>query len=328
MSHDVIMPALGMNQTTGKIIAWLKREGDLVNAGEPLMEVETDKAIVEVEAQAGGVLTEIRHAAGSEVPVGRVIALIGETVAPAHRALTEEVKIVDIEKRPAAPSEGLPVRALAAPSKTDRILISPKARREAARRGIDLSQLTRLGKSQPYHVGDLNSLQKDEASRSPAERSVAVADWSEFGATIDAEPTLALAAWASNKTGKPIGLDVIWAAFAAGSLGGATKRVRVCTLHGSQDYEIAPRQGLSKIVPATNSGAEVDLVIHNLLESRLSHARIGSEREPSLTLIAGPSPGELTVTLRADEARLSWATAMQFLDAFVRRVESPLRHLL
>ena len=52
MPHDVIMPALGMNQNTGKILSWLKGEGDAVNVGDPLMEVETDKAVVEVEAQA------------------------------------------------------------------------------------------------------------------------------------------------------------------------------------------------------------------------------------------------------------------------------------
>ena len=77
MPHDVIMPALGMNQTTGKILAWLKGKGDPVKIGDPVMEVETDKAVVEVEAQAAGVLIEIRHAAGSEVPVGHVVAVIG-----------------------------------------------------------------------------------------------------------------------------------------------------------------------------------------------------------------------------------------------------------
>ena len=71
------MPALGMNQNTGKILSWLKGKGDSVNVGDPLMEVETDKAVVEVEAQANGVLTEVRHAAGSEVPVGHVVAVIG-----------------------------------------------------------------------------------------------------------------------------------------------------------------------------------------------------------------------------------------------------------
>ena len=88
MPHDVIMPALGMNQNTGKILSWLKGKGDPVNVGDPLMEVETDKAVVEVEAQANGILTEVRHAAGSEVPVGHVVAVIGggaAAPAPAQR---------------------------------------------------------------------------------------------------------------------------------------------------------------------------------------------------------------------------------------------------
>ena len=72
-----------MNQNTGKILSWLKSKGDSVSVGDPLMEVETDKAVVEVEAQANGILTEVRHAAGSEVPVGHVVAVIGGGAAAA-----------------------------------------------------------------------------------------------------------------------------------------------------------------------------------------------------------------------------------------------------
>lgn len=79
MPHDVIMPALGMAQDTGLIVSWLKAPGEAVRAGEPLMEVETDKATVEVEAQADGYLTEIRAAAGETVPVGEVVAVIGDS---------------------------------------------------------------------------------------------------------------------------------------------------------------------------------------------------------------------------------------------------------
>jgi pyruvate/2-oxoglutarate dehydrogenase complex dihydrolipoamide acyltransferase (E2) component len=76
------MPALGMNQTTGKIITWLKSKGDSVRVGDPVMEIETDKAVVEVEAQANGVLTEVRYAAGSEVSVGHVVGVIGADPVP------------------------------------------------------------------------------------------------------------------------------------------------------------------------------------------------------------------------------------------------------
>src|SRR6185503_3081011 len=76
MATSVIMPALGMGQETGTLVTWLKHEGDQVTAGEPLMEVETDKAVVEVEAVASGILAEVTIEEGEIVPVGEVIAMI------------------------------------------------------------------------------------------------------------------------------------------------------------------------------------------------------------------------------------------------------------
>src|SRR5919201_2521645 len=70
------MPVLGMNQETGRVIAWLKREGETVVKGEPLIEVETDKTSVEIESPASGVLAQVTARAGDEVPVGHTIALI------------------------------------------------------------------------------------------------------------------------------------------------------------------------------------------------------------------------------------------------------------
>src|SRR6266567_5411671 len=76
MAIDVILPALGMSQDTGKIVQWLKAEGERVAKGEPLAEIETDKATVEIEAPADGILSRISAAAGDDVPVGHVIAAI------------------------------------------------------------------------------------------------------------------------------------------------------------------------------------------------------------------------------------------------------------
>src|SRR6266849_5474592 len=76
MATDVILPALGMSQDTGKIIQWLKSEGEQVVKGEPLVEIETDKATVEIEAPANGVLARVSAAAGEDIPVGQVIAAI------------------------------------------------------------------------------------------------------------------------------------------------------------------------------------------------------------------------------------------------------------
>ena len=76
MATEMILPVLGMAQDTGKIVQWLKREGQPVKKGEPVVEVETDKATVELEAPADGVLANVTAAEGDEVPVGQVIARI------------------------------------------------------------------------------------------------------------------------------------------------------------------------------------------------------------------------------------------------------------
>ena len=96
MAFSVVMPALEMAQETGKLIAWRKKEGDRVSKGEPLLEIETDKAVVEVEAPADGVLAGIKATEGSDIPVGQTIAWIvapgeappidNDSSAPAARA--------------------------------------------------------------------------------------------------------------------------------------------------------------------------------------------------------------------------------------------------
>src|SRR5213592_4757388 len=82
MAISVVMPALEMAQETGKIVSWLKKEGDAIRKGELLLEVETDKAVVEIEATADGVLAGVKSHEGDVVPVGQTIAWI---VAPGEK---------------------------------------------------------------------------------------------------------------------------------------------------------------------------------------------------------------------------------------------------
>jgi pyruvate dehydrogenase E2 component (dihydrolipoamide acetyltransferase) len=140
MPADVIMPALGMAQETGKVLRWLKRDGDAVVKGEPLLEVETDKVTVEIEAPADGTLAGVRVPEGQDVPVGTVIALVlgdGE-IAP----------VVDPEPRLVREVEAVAASPVAAPApqvQPRRHLASPKARRLAQERGVDLAALTGSG---------------------------------------------------------------------------------------------------------------------------------------------------------------------------------------
>ena len=113
MPREVIMPALGMAQNTGLIVAWLKKPGEAVKTGDALMEVETDKAVMEVEAQADGFLTDIRVAAGEAVPVGDVVALIsdspaGSGAAPAPRP-ADAARARSDAPVPAAPAAPTPI---------------------------------------------------------------------------------------------------------------------------------------------------------------------------------------------------------------------------
>src|SRR5262249_32950096 len=103
MATSVVMPALEMAQETGKIVSWLKKEGETIRKGELLLEVETDKAVVEIEATADGVLAGVKSHEGDVVPVGTTIAWIvvpGEqppaetpSAAPAARKVTEQPSV-------------------------------------------------------------------------------------------------------------------------------------------------------------------------------------------------------------------------------------------
>ncbi len=85
MPKKVIMPKFGMDQEEGTVASWLRQEGDAVEKGEPILEVETDKVNMEVEAPASGTLQGIRIGPGVTVPIGEVIAYIlkpGESLPP------------------------------------------------------------------------------------------------------------------------------------------------------------------------------------------------------------------------------------------------------
>lgn len=144
MATEVIMPALGLAQETGILVSWFKAEGEAVAKGEPLMEVETDKATVEIEAPASGVLARVTAGPGDKVPVGKTIALIlapgepppaGEaSKAPGPEAISSRAQV--------SPRDELPEEREAPPG---RIAASPAARRLARERGIDLSSIKGSG---------------------------------------------------------------------------------------------------------------------------------------------------------------------------------------
>src|SRR6202167_1913448 len=148
MAISVVMPALEMAQETGKLISWLKKEGESVAKGEPLLEIETDKAVMEIESPAAGVLAGIKVEAGTEVPVGQTIAWI---VRPGEVPPTDEVPAASGRKTTVAVSSATLVpesanqASPAMQSATQPIKISTKARRLASERGVNLSEVRGSG---------------------------------------------------------------------------------------------------------------------------------------------------------------------------------------
>lgn len=154
MAVSVVMPALEMAQETGKLVAWLKQEGDHVRKGEMLLEVETDKAVVEIEAQADGILAGVTAKAGDVVPVGQTIAWLlkpGESVPAATGPIQTG--------RTGVAAAGAAAAAPAAPAAETRspagVRISPKARRLAREHGVDISTIKGSGPSGEILADDI-----------------------------------------------------------------------------------------------------------------------------------------------------------------------------
>ena len=154
MATEIKLPRLGQGMESGTIVKWLKSEGDKVEKGEPLYELDTDKVTQEVEADASGVLLKISVQDG-EVEVGRTIAVIGEAgekVEEPAQAKVADDKQEEAAKRPVrvgGPVEGVRENREAPPTpieRTDgRVKASPLARRIARERGIDLGTVAGTG---------------------------------------------------------------------------------------------------------------------------------------------------------------------------------------
>src|SRR5580765_5232769 len=139
------MPALEMAQETGKVVSWRKKEGETVVKGEMLLEIETDKAVVEIEALGDGILSAITAREGDVVPVGQTIAWLlaaGESVPAAEQKPAQTGRRMDTA--PAAASSP----AVAAAPRTESApagKLSPKARRLAAEHGVDPASVRGTG---------------------------------------------------------------------------------------------------------------------------------------------------------------------------------------
>ena len=144
MAISVVMPALEMAQETGKLLAWRKKEGESVVKGEPLLEIETDKAVVEVEAPGDGVLAGITAEVGAVIPVGETIAwLVGPGEKPPAKSATAAPAARVASASAAQASAVAPAITKQVASVTPQI--SPKARRLAKELGVDIGAIRGTG---------------------------------------------------------------------------------------------------------------------------------------------------------------------------------------
>ena len=349
------MPQLGMAQDQGLILGWRKAVGEAISSDEILMEIETDKAAMEVPAGVDGVLAEIRAEAGTEAPVGEVIAVIadslaGETVttaAPRERAgmpsgpasgdtagaalraaaagrstttgagasTAPRGLSVTGSRPPTAGPAGRPAGSARRPDAAGRrVLASPKARRVARERGINLSDLVRRGIREPVHVRDLDH----EPHAGPVlSHLVAQAKRCAFDSLLAAAD-------------EPPNRGMAFAAFAAGAYRRAAGVERVIVDCGSPGDPVVSlvdpdRGGLLSLGHDPACGPPV-LSLVDLSATRLCAYRPAEAGIPALSI--GVSGDDYVLTLTFREFELPVAAAVTFLDSLAGRIEDPVRQLL
>ena len=194
MATELTMPQMGYDMQEGTVLRWLKGEGEAVANGEPIAEIETDKAVVEFESYADGVLHRIIVPAGTTVPVGEPIAVVGaqdEFVVSDEEAADDAPAEAEAEPAEAQPEaetsaaipmppasttvpveeptpEPTPQPEAPAPAPSTPLRASPIARRIADERGIDISKVTGTGPGGRIVKDDVLAYQEPEPEPEPA----------------------------------------------------------------------------------------------------------------------------------------------------------------
>ena len=211
MAFEIIMPKLGVDMQEGEIIEWKKQEGDVVNEGDILLEIMSDKTNMELEAEDSGVLLKITRQAGEAVPVTEVIGYIGaegEVVADNAAsapvaAAAPQVEEVAIVETPAA----TPQPQVAVVHEGGKVRATPKARKVARELGIDLAQVPGTGPKGRVHADDVENFKGAQPKATPLARKIAAdlgidlatVSGTGFGGKITKEDILAISAPAQVK---------------------------------------------------------------------------------------------------------------------------------
>jgi pyruvate/2-oxoglutarate dehydrogenase complex dihydrolipoamide acyltransferase (E2) component len=327
--NAVIMPALGMAQDTGVIVAWHKAPGDAVAASEVLFEVETDKATMDVDAGFDGYVAALLAEAGEEAPVGDKIAVISaeKPNSPVQRSRAGKAPAAPAAPTPAPAKPPEPEKATRAgpaqtPAFTGKVLASPKARRLALEQGLDLARLAAEGHPMPYHVADLDTLR-------------ALPDKATLGSTATAHinarvPVEAFAGFTAFLDGAAA-QGAVWASFAGASLRAATgAKALVVRLDrptlGTATFYADPDLGPFSQTAPVDDAAPPTLILRDLTASRITGGTLGTAEAPVLSITRD---GEnYALSLAFAPGALDTNAAIALIDGFAGRLAEPLRHLL
>ncbi len=331
MMHEIIMPALGMTQDSGRIISWKKRVGDEITVGEILMEVETDKTTMEVEAQHSGFLAKLFSEEGTDVPVGEVIAIISDMETDGEIPESSSPSKPDKEtKSPARPPVGVPETEVPSLPNTPildksnthgKILASPKAKRLAREHGFDLGYLVQSGLPQPFHVSDLKVFESMPPAHAPSIEIYVRAE-------VDGTAFRTFGELINNRADLPI--TVAMAAFAARSYQEVFRArdvvVQVDIISETTIFYTVPEFAcLSKIVQ-TDEARLPDLIITDLTQSRFSSLKSGPALIPTFSI--GVKGNSIEVMLISPQGALDQLQLVNCMEGFISRLEEPLMYLL
>ena len=322
MPSDIKMPQLGMNQDSATILAWLKAVGDKVAVGDPLFEVETDKASMEVEASSAGFVAAILAPEGENVPVGATIAVLADSedalanYAPAPNQAEQNLEAPQAKENEAKPPTSTSASASASisasppqpsPDKSDKVLASPLAKRLASERGIDLTQLR--SKGAPIHAADLKNA--SSASSVSGGASSASGGASQINARPDGTAMSALLNRAQDAD-----RALVFASFVAG----AWRAV----FDEETPISIIALDGSTRLYNG-ESAHQNPLSLLDLCDTRL-HAYAPAPQ--GLTLAIARDGAGYNLTLSFEEATIPLHLAIKLLDEIAARVEDPIRQLV
>ena len=155
MPANVVVPEVGESIVDARVARWLKKEGDAVNVGDPLVELETDKIDLEVAAPQGGVLGKIAHGDGADVKVGEVLAVIEESAAPKAPHPAEAASAAKVDTQKPEPKE-------------EKKRVTPAARNAAQQKSVDLKSISGSGDAGRVMKRDVEQAEARATRSTPA----------------------------------------------------------------------------------------------------------------------------------------------------------------